>query len=225
METFNIPRGLILSDIDGTVTPNPPILTELAKKQEQSGTLRRGTTGIMGEITALRKSRELGYGDYADKLLCEYAKGLTGVELDLVLSQTRELLSSGPVRLFTNISEMLRAGQMIHDLWFVTASPQFIAQAVAEKFPGSRYLSTIFGLENGRFTGIVDNSLAYRDAKSRVINRLSTKYPKGVSIALGDSIGDVEMLRAARIAICVSPEGDLEKIAQTRGYRIVVGSV
>ncbi len=222
---MEIPRELILSDIDGTVVGNPPIFIQLAGLQEQNGTLQKGTLGIVHDIISARKAGKIGYEDYADKLLGEYAKGLTGAEEDVVLSQTRELLESGRINFFTNISEMLRAGQMMHDLCFVTASPPFIAQAVSEMFPGSRYLSTEFGIRNGRFTGNVDNSLAFRDAKMKAIGSVSRHYPKGVSIALGDAIGDVEMLQAARIAICVNPEDELKQVAQTKGYSIVTGFV
>ena len=187
---------LVLSDIDGTVTKNPPIIIRMAEVQSQTGSLRPGYFERMIEHIGNYHDRKLVYEDFAQGLLNRYAEGLKGTQLSTVLAEVRYSIENGTIPLFSNISELIRTLQQDHDLCFVTASPQFIAQAISERFNPARFISSIFEVDGEYLTGRITSSLATRDSKGSAILEIVRNYPHAGSVALGDSIGDIIMLEA-----------------------------
>lgn len=220
-------RLLLLADVDGTVTQNPPILSRLAVVQDRTGTLREGCLNALGGVSARYNhgNGDMTYEQYANGLLNLYAEGLMGISLATVLSQIRESISDGTVPLHTNVSRILRNLQNSHDLFFVTASPQFIGQAICERFLPSRFISSVFEVKGNILTGRVSASLASGEAKLGAIQELVARYPKSGSVALGDSIGDIRMLEAVERPVCISPDNELLRLASARGYQIIQGVV
>lgn len=216
-------RMLVLSDIDGTVTKNPAIMVRMVEVHAQNGTMLPGHIQRVREHFARFSEGNLSYEDFAEELLIRYAAGLNGIHLQTILSEVRDNINNGTIPLFTNISSLLHTLQTDHDLYFVTASPQFIAQAVAERFPPANYLSTLFEVDSGFLTGKVQSSLARRETKQAAIAEVVARYPKAGSVALGDTMGDIAILEAAQTSICVNPEEELRRLAQERSYTILEG--
>lgn len=223
-----VERLLLLSDIDGTVTQNPPILERMAQIQAQRGILREGCLDALNRISTRYHNSENGmsYEQYVNGLLSSYAQGLRGSELADLLSQTREFIDDGTIPFYHNVSMLIRSLQQYdHDVYFITASPQFIGQAIAERFSGSQFISSVFETDNNILTGRVTLSLARGEDKLGAIQKLVQRYPHAGSVALGDSVGDMNMLDSAQVRICVSPKESFRKIALAKGYRIIEGII
>ncbi|MCL5036738.1 MAG: HAD family phosphatase [Chloroflexi bacterium] len=170
------------------------------------------------------KSGELDYRTAAREITSLYAPGLKGQkfsEISKIAGAVFEKIKDE--KYFPDTYDMIR---LFKDLDFrvvlITGSPIEIIRLVGEDL-GADVFALTCEVEDDIYTGRILLDTAYENIKKRCI--LNYAAINGIdlksSAALGDSIGDVEMLRAVGIPVPSDPGGELADEAAANGWNIV----
>lgn len=170
---------------------------------------------------ALPRYADYQAGNVAEEVMCGEMVTINAGLRESLLEEASEEFFSTVVsnRVFP---EMLRLTHALADagceLWAVSSTNEWAVRAGVKRFgiPSGNVLAAAVKIENGLATDRlirVPSGLAKATAIREVIRR-------PVDVVLGNSLHDEAMLEIARQAIAVNPNADLEKIAQTKKWRI-----
>jgi HAD superfamily hydrolase (TIGR01490 family) len=211
-----MPKSIALFDIDKTMYDGFSYF-ELLETQVAEGLLARQVLADARAAMQQYKSKLQDYETTVIALLKIYASGLKGVQYDVVLRSTKAFYAASN-KFFLYVKPAIRSLRESHDMTIVTGEPQFVAEAVRERFSIQSYFATEYELVDGVFTGGIASYLASRHEKHDAIEHLMRRYGAKNSFAFGDSDGDIEMLRAVQYPICIHPTDELRTIAEEKGW-------
>lgn len=204
-------------DIDGTLSRGL-LFVPLVTSEYEEGYLSEEAFGSLKALLAQYKSGELAYEDAVERLIQVHAGGLAGKSYVELQEHAERFLKTHFATHFHTfgrpVVERLRA---THELFVVTAEPQYLAEAVRDIFSMHQAISSEYEVKDGVFTGAVARSLAHRSAKDDMLTDYTIEY------AFGDSEGDIEMLRRASRAMCISPTEGLRAVASEHGWQVFDG--
>jgi HAD superfamily hydrolase (TIGR01490 family) len=107
--------------------------------------------------------------------------------------------------------------------YIVTAASNELAEVLAHVLVLDGGIGMSAEVRDGVYTGKPDGPFTYREGKAEAIRRLAER--EGIdlaeSYAYSDSESDLPMLRAVGHPVAVNPDGALEKIARSEGWRIM----
>ena len=109
------------------------------------------------------------------------------------------------------------------EVWLVTATPQEIAEVIAERLGLTGGLGTLIERKDGILTGKLVGEPLHGKAKRKAVKRLSKERNISLkrSYAYSDSVNDLPMLTAVGHAIAVNPDKSLVKYAKAAGWKIL----
>lgn len=109
------------------------------------------------------------------------------------------------------------------EVWLVTATPQEIAEVIAERLGLTGGLGTIIERKDGILTGKLVGEPLHGKAKRKAVKRLSKERNISLkrSYAYSDSVNDLPMLTAVGHAIAVNPDKELTRYAKAAGWKIL----
>lgn len=163
------------------------------------------------------KAKQQNYQQAANNMLNIVARDLIGKKSVKVQDVTVKFFDENTDKFYPYFKKILPVLGQSHEIWLATNNPQFVADVIKDRFGLSGHISTVYEVVNSVLTGKVINSLT--DGKKLAAD-LIQKYP-GQSIAVGDSINDVDMLEVAKNSICINPSEDLTELAQKKMWKIV----
>jgi HAD superfamily hydrolase (TIGR01490 family) len=110
-----------------------------------------------------------------------------------------------------------------HEVWLVTASPQYVASELAARLGLTGALGTRVEVVDGSFTGKLEGFPLHGKEKAIAIEALAKTRNLDLSrsIAYSDSTNDLPLLRAVAHAVTVNPERRLRRIARKNNWPIV----
>lgn len=110
-----------------------------------------------------------------------------------------------------------------HEVWLVTASPQYVASELAKRLGLTGALGTRVEVNEGHFTGKLDGVPLHGKEKATAVARLAKERNLDLSrsIAYSDSMNDLPLLQAVAHAVTVNPERRLRALARRRNWPIV----
>lgn len=204
-------------DVDGTLAKGMLVIP-LMVSEYSHGILSEATFIKLKSILEQYKSGSITYEVAAQQLLETHAAGLQGhTQLDIethadkFVQQNTELFRSfGKI-----VIDLLRPN---YKQVIVTSEPQYLAKAIASYYGVDEVLSTQYEVVDGRFTGIISNSLASRESKLEALSGHEVVY------AFGDSESDIEMLRMSTNAYCINPTDELRRVGVESGWKIYDGN-
>lgn len=201
----------------GTLTRDL-VFVPLIQSEHEMGLLNDEAFHNIIDVLGRYKKGDLAYEDTVDLACALHAKGLTGQRHDDLKHHAAELFARREAELFRVFArtafDLLCAD---HNLIVVTAEPQYVAEAVMEQLALDTTISSLYGVDDGVFTGAVQCSLAHRSQKAAALKSLAIDY------AFGDSEGDIDMLAAAKHPVCIDPTPGLRKFARVYGWLISDG--
>lgn len=110
-----------------------------------------------------------------------------------------------------------------HEVWLVTATPQLVAQVIADRLGLTGALGTRVEALDGVFTGALDGPVLHGDEKAVVARGLATD--KGVNLedcwAYSDSSNDIPLLTMVGNPVVVNPDAKLFAHATHRGWQVI----
>jgi HAD superfamily hydrolase (TIGR01490 family) len=109
------------------------------------------------------------------------------------------------------------------DVIIVSASGTEVVEPIGDLLGADGVVATRMRIEDGRYTGEIDY-YAYGENKAAAMRRLAEEhgYDLERSYAYSDSVTDVAMLAAVGHPHAVNPDRELRKVANTRGWPVLV---
>lgn len=213
-------RKIALYDIDKT-SYEDFLLLDIIRYQFKKGILPESNLLAIEKDIDLYTKKALTYQEMAQNVLEYWPGGLKGKQVEEVVNKTKEFFQAEGKKFLPFVQESIDLLSPTHDIYFVTAEPQFVAQEVTRiHHKATGYLSTIFEVKAGVFTGDVSSSLAGKEHKGNAIKVLMQNHQREQSFAFGDSNNDIEMLEGVEYPICVNPNDELTKTAKEKGWQI-----
>lgn len=214
-------RRVALFDIDKTIYDGY-LIFPLAEYFFKESIVSRDVVDALLQDLHLYKARQVDYETSVENFNNHWAAGLRNHDPELILRATKAFLGTHEGnRFFSFARPLLRLLKKTHDIYFVTGEVQFVGEAVAERFSAHGFISSEMEVDNGRFTGNVNRSLARREGKREAIERLVKAYPYEGSLGFGDSEGDIEMLNNVAHAFCINATEGLHEVAAAKGWHVV----
>jgi HAD superfamily hydrolase (TIGR01490 family) len=113
----------------------------------------------------------------------------------------------------------LAAGRRV---WLVTATPQELAEIIADRLGLTGALGTVAETIDGKYTGLLVGDVLHGEAKAHAVQELAAR--EGLDLAqcsaYSDSINDIPMLSLVGTAVAVNPDSALRAEAGDRGWEI-----
>ncbi|MFM9876687.1 MAG: HAD family hydrolase [Rhodoglobus sp.] len=110
-----------------------------------------------------------------------------------------------------------------HEVWLVTATPQLVAQVIADRLGLTGALGTRVQALDGVFTGALDGPVLHGDEKAIVARELAES--KGVNLgdcwAYSDSSNDIPLLTMVGNRVVVNPDAKLLAHARHHGWAVL----
>ncbi len=107
----------------------------------------------------------------------------------------------------------------------VTATNEFIAQPIAERFRVEHLIATELEMEKDRFTGRIEGIPCYQFGKveklEKWLQRQTAKLSLNDAVFYSDSINDLPLLERVSIPVVVDPDAQLHAEATSRGWKII----
>lgn len=118
------------------------------------------------------------------------------------------------------IDEHHEAGR---DVIIVSASGLDVVEPIGHMLGADGVVATELEVEDGRYTGQITRYV-YAEEKARAIHDLADTmgYDLAASYAYSDSVTDVPMLEVVGHAFAVNPDKELKRIAEERGWPVLV---
>ena len=109
------------------------------------------------------------------------------------------------------------------EVWLVTATPQEIAEVIAERLGLTGGLGTLIERKDGILTGKLVGKPLHGKAKRKAIRALAKERHISLkrSYAYSDSVNDLPMLTAVGHAIAINPDKVLAKYAKAADWKIL----
>jgi HAD superfamily phosphoserine phosphatase-like hydrolase len=211
-------RSIILADMDNTLCDGFSYF-DLLTQQVDQGIIEPAILAGATSLLAAHKNGSIAYEETITGLLNIYAAGLKGKSYTEVAASTAQFYANTPI-FYDYVTPLFDRFRSTHDLYLVTGEPQFVAEAVVDRFSLDGYCATEYEVDNGIFTGGVINYLALRHEKLTAVQKLLGGHSLTDSIALGDAEGDIEMLGAVEHPICVNPNAGLIAYANQKNWPI-----
>jgi HAD superfamily hydrolase (TIGR01490 family) len=116
--------------------------------------------------------------------------------------------------------EHLRKG---HQVWLVTATPQLVAQVIADRLGLTGALGTKVEALDGVFTGVLDGHVLHGEEKAVVARELArtTGTDLDECWAYSDSSNDIPLLTMVGNRVVVNPDAKLLAHAKREGWDIL----
>lgn len=116
--------------------------------------------------------------------------------------------------------EHLRKG---HEVWLITATPQLIAQVIADRLGLTGALGTLMGSDEGIFTGELDGPVLHGEQKAVAARALTASLRADVADcwAYSDSRNDIPLLSLVGNRVVVNPDPMLTRHAKRNGWPIL----
>ena len=107
-------------------------------------------------------------------------------------------------------------------VWLVTATPQELAEIIADRLGLTSAVGTVAATRDGTYTGLLVGDVLHGEAKAHAVRELAAR--EGLDLAqcsaYSDSINDIPMLSLVGTAVAVNPDSALRAEARDRGWEI-----
>lgn len=210
-------RKIAFFDIDGVIY-NGHIMLEQISSQEKKGLLIKGTRRKIFMETIKYKLGLKPYKDTANSMLNIHAMSLKGQNHKDIEKAVYEYALRHESNFYSYFKKLILSLQKTHDICLVTNNFQFTCQVFAKLFRINKYISSIAEVKNGKFTGRVKLSLV---GKKSMVSDLIRRYGKKGSIAVGDSLNDMDMLDRVESPFIMESNKQTKKVAKNKSWTIV----
>jgi len=217
------PKRAAFFDLDRTLIPGSSLFL-----------LARGL--YARDMFRVRDMLRFGFGQMMFRLRGEQQRGMTRSRqstLEFVKGRSqRELMAWGREiaeeqilpRVYRDIVDVIDGHRERDDLTFlVTAAPIELAETLARHLHMTGAIATMSEIDDfGRYTGQLVGGVMHGPEKAKAIAETAAEH--GIDLAecaaYSDSMNDLPLLESVGYPHAVNPEGELRKIALTRGWPI-----
>jgi HAD superfamily hydrolase (TIGR01490 family) len=212
-------------DVDHTLTTSGSMSRLLAYYHAALGHPRRNFDDRMCELKAMA-----ALGCPREAVNRAYYAGLEGFDASVMTAIARAWfdaeLSTGGFYHEPAVAELRRHHRQGAHVVLVSGSFPAPLRLIAENLGADEIRCTVPQTERGRYTGTLDGppmiGTAKADAAVKIL--LEQEVDARQSIAYGDHISDLPLLKAAGSAVVVGGDGRLRTLARTHGWPLLPGT-
>jgi HAD superfamily hydrolase (TIGR01490 family) len=183
-------------------------LRDLARFGWKTVSFRRHgeSLSVLGEVRD--RGMQLLAGQRADRLHALAAQ-VVGRMQPRIWPETRALLTAH-----------LEAG---HEVYLISATPDFLAQELAETLGATGGIGSGLEITDGVFTGRFTSGTMHGPEKGRAAAALMAErgFAPADCYAYSDSVNDLPLLTAVGTPVVVNPDHGLERHARSAGWRVL----
>ena len=206
-------------DVDGTIYRGN-IIEALMDSEVEDKLLGNEFADEVHNLHDLLKNNKITYDEASRKVAISWTKGLQGKNYNLVVKNAERFIKKNINNFYFFLKPLLTMLKNTHDTIICTNEPQFVAEQISKTFGFTNSISTIFEVKKESFTGKVFKFNSTQLDKKNSVKEIIKNYSKNLSLAFGDSIGDLGMLEEAENPICVNASPNLQKIATNRNWKL-----
>lgn len=210
-------KYLALFDLDKTIYKGYSLIDFAIYEAKKSRISNEALERLQKIVNDYMKGH-ITYNIAGNKVIEIFAKSIQGIDSDLLYEDLVRYFEENKELFFEYFSEVLPELNAHYDVYLVTSSAQFMADAICKKFDLAGFISTEFEVVDNKFTGRITKSLFTGNEKLEV-KHLLDKYGYKNSLAVGDSENDVSMLKLVENPICINASPELEKYAKENGWK------
>jgi HAD superfamily phosphoserine phosphatase-like hydrolase len=156
------------------------------------------------------------YQAYLHHLVGAFVASIANVSVEQFRSVTERVIAEHRVRLFSYPRQLRELLTPNHTLVAISGSPLPVVEPFLEGLGFDEIYGSTFEIEDGRFTG-----QASAVNKQTVLEKL-TATGRHISVGVGDTVGDLPVLRQARCPVAFNPSATLRKEAIMQHWPIVI---
>jgi HAD superfamily hydrolase (TIGR01490 family) len=110
-----------------------------------------------------------------------------------------------------------------HEVWLITATPQLVAQVIADRLGLTGAIGTRVQALDGVFTGALDGHVIHGDEKAAVAERFARERNADLvdCWAYSDSSNDIPLLTLVGNRVVVNPDAKLMAHARQEGWTVL----
>ncbi len=217
-------KKVAIFDIDGTIFRSS-LLIEMMDALIHDGIFPKSASKEYARDLQNWVTRKDGYEKYILSVVRSFMKHIKGVKYSDFLLISKEVLASQHNRVYRYTRDLIRdLKRRGYYLLAISQSPMELVQGFGKKMGFDKMYGRIYEVgADKRFTGKILHLDLIAD-KSNVIRRAVEKEGltlKG-SYGVGDTEGDINLLKMVENPICFNPNEHLYKHAKNRKWKIVV---
>jgi len=217
-------RKFAIFDIDGTIFRSS-LLIELTEALVAAGIFPKKARTIYETAYKKWSNRQESYEKYIASVVRAFEKYIKGVDNALFVKVAKRVAAANYDRTYVYTRRLVQElKKKNYYLVAISHSPKAIVQSFCQKLGFDKVYGRDYevGLDN-RYTG----KTLYLDLisdKANILRRVMDKTGLGLagSIGVGDSEGDISIMRTVAQPICFNPNARLYAAAKKAGWRIVV---
>lgn len=214
---------LAVFDIDGTIFRSSLVI-ELSHALVDAEIFPKAARREIAREYLAWLDRKGTYEAYINKVVKIYVKHIAGKRYTLVKRIAENVITFQKDRVYRYTRGLIKKlKSQNYFLVAISGSPSYIVSAYAKTIGFNLFFGTELEVKDGKFTGKVANlDSAYN--KAGIVKDLAKKYHLNLkkSLAVGDTEGDVSMLKLVGQPVAFNPNNELAKIAQKKQWKIVV---
>lgn len=165
------------------------------------------------------------YEAYINKVVQIYAKYIRGKSFSRVNAVARKIIAFHKNRTYRYTRYLIKKlKKEKYLLVAISGSPSYIVEGYARAIGFNEFFGTELEINGGIFTGKIEN-LDSAFNKAKLVKEIKKQYPKinfKESIAVGDTEGDIEMLKLVGKPIAFNPNFELAKHAKRNEWPVIV---
>lgn len=159
------------------------------------------------------------YRDFEQSLIVSYQNRLKGKVVEDIEKVSRYVVQEKMEHVYVYTRDMIEKLREDHILLAISGSPREIVDAFTENWKFDKAYGTIYGSENGVYTGEI--TFPSYEVKDATLKNFCSEHNLGLegSVGIGDTSGDVAFLNLVEEPIAFNPSRELFEIAQTRKWK------
>ena len=198
-------------DIDGTIYRNSLMVEHFKKLIKYEIIDEKAWVDNTRDIFIIWDKRQGNYDDYLLNLCDLYVESLIGLDKSDIDFATNQVIKLKAERVYTYTRSRIKWHlEQGHKVIFISGSPDFLVEKMAQKYNVTDYKGSHYVFENNTFTGKVIpmwDSQSKMKAMDDFIEKYNIDLEK--SYAYGDTNGDITMLQRVGNPIAINPTQEL----------------
>lgn len=217
-------KKVAIFDIDGTIFRSS-LLIEVTEALIKEKIFPKNARGIYKKEFKQWTERKGSYEDYIMAVVKAYLKNIKGVKQKDFLKIAKKVIEENNDKVYTYTRDLVwELKKKNYFLLAISNSPYEMVKGFCQKLGFDKTYGRVYELDkNDKYTGKV----LYLDLisdKSKILKRAVEKQGltlKG-SIGVGDTEGDIPLMKIVEKPICFNPNKNLYEAAVKHGWKIVV---
>lgn len=216
------PRKLAIFDLDGTVY-RWQLYHELVFTLKDKEMFSPEAADQLDTAYDAWKNRQTSFDNYERQVIDTLVGSMTRIPPHVFDEAAQEVSERSGRKTYRYTLELMR--KLKEDGYFllaVSGSQQEVAELFARKFNFDDCIGSLYERDGNQFTGNIVRFIPGN--KDIYIKEYADTHGFTLddSVAVGDTGGDISMLDLVDHPIAFNPNGELLKVAQERGWKIVV---